>query len=213
MTGTIGTKSKTRKMLLQALAGGVVGFLSAYFLLPALSLDSMAGDAVILAGIGLIYAMMGLLVAIGLIAPNSFGAKMLNVEDAEELREQKRILTGSSISMIAIGASFIILVMSGPGGTFPAIAGFAAICASLVVTLLIAVRDWKLYDELMRQVTLEASYLTFGILCLAAWIWCAAAWVEMLSAPTPLAILSMISGGYLLAVFIVSAKRGMLTPR
>lgn len=206
-------KQKTIRFLMQFTFGGFVGFFASRFFLGELEPGLISPDAFFLAGIGIIYAISGIFIGVGLIAPKFIGARLLNVEDAGELTEQRRVLTGSSIVMAAIGAALILLPMSGPGALLPPAAGFAAMAASLAIAIIITFRDWKYYDELMLQVTLEASYLTFSVFCLIMWLWCSAAWVGWIAAPGPLAILAMISGLYLLAISIVSVKRGMMTPR
>ncbi len=206
-------KQKLAKAALQGVFGGIVGYASARFFLGQLELEKIGIDAMLLVSVGLIYAIIGIFIGAGLLAPKLVGARLLNVEDAEELTEQRRILTGSSICMVAIGGALIMLAISGPGGYLPPVAGFAAIVASVAVALIITLRDWKYYDELTLRVTLEASYLAFAVFCLIIWLWCSGAWVGWIAAPGPLAIMALISGLYLLAIFIVAGKRGMMTPR
>lgn len=206
-------RQKMIRLLTQLGAGAIVGYLAGHFFLGELEPDVISLEAFLLAMIGMIYGIIGISLGVGLLAPKLVGARLLNVEDADELNEQRRILTGSSIGMTAIGAALALLAMSGPGGMVPPIAGFGAITASLAIVIIISIRDWKYYDELILRMTLEASYLAFSVFCFVMWLWCAAAWVGWTAAPAPLAILALISGLYLLAICVVAARRGMMAPR
>ena len=87
---------KTRKLVIQLLTGGVFGGVAGFAGMSLIDPSELAGDQIILAGVGLIYLLMGLLVGIGIASPK-LGSKVLNLQDAEEIIEQRRILTGSTI--------------------------------------------------------------------------------------------------------------------
>lgn len=203
---------KGRQLIFQLAFGGLIGGLAGYFGLGALDAETMAADQVILSGVGLIYLLMGLVVGFGLVAPK-LGSNILNVEDAEEIRDQRRILTGSSICMVTLGVALIALPIADPGSQMSSFVGFGGLLAALTILIVISIRDWKYYDEMMLQLCRDAGNLAFGGIGGVLLIWASAAWVELVSAPTPLELVAIISGGYLLAIFVASARRGLLRQR
>ena len=203
---------KGRKLIFQLVFGGLIGGLAGYFGLGVLDTETMAADQVIVSGVGLVYLLMGLVVGFGLAAPK-LGSNILNVEDAEEIRDQRRILTGSAICMVALGIALIVLPMAGPGNQMSPLVGFGGLIAALVILTVISIRDWKYYDEMMLQLSRDAGNLAFGGIGGVLLIWASAAWVELAPAPTPLELVAIISGGFLMAIFVASARRGLLRPR
>lgn len=204
--------NKTRKLILQIMSGGLFGGLVAYLGLGVLRAETMAADQLIVSGIGLVYLLMGLIVGVGLIAPK-LGSSMLNVEDANEINEQRRILTGSTICMVALGAALIALPLAGPNGRISAVAGFGGLAASLLILVVISIRDWRHYDEMMMQLSRDAGNIAFCSIGGVLLIWASAASVGLTSAPTPLALVATNMGGFLLSIFVASARRGLLVPR
>lgn len=204
--------NKTRKLIFQLVSGGIVGGLASYFGLGVLDADEMSPDQIIVGGVGLIYSLMGLIVGFGLMAPK-LGSNMLNVEDADEIREQRRILTGSMICMVAFGGALIGLALAGPGETISPMIGFGGLLAALALLIVISIRDWKYYDEMLWDVSRDAGNLAFcgigGVLLL----WASAAWLGLATAPTPLTLVALVSGGFLLSIFVASARKGLLRPR
>ena len=203
---------KGRKLIFQLAFGGLLGGLAGYFGIGILDAETMAADQVIVSGIGLVYLLMGLIVGFGLIAPK-LGSTILNVEDADEIKDQRRILTGSAISMTALGAATMVLPLSGQDSAISPYTAFAGLLAALLVMAVITIRDWKYYDEMMKQLSREAGNIAFCGIGGVLLVWASAAWLGFMSAPTPLALIAIISGGFLLSIFLASARRGLLTPR
>jgi hypothetical protein len=203
---------KNRRIVFQLLSGGLVGGLAGYFGAGLSDAEPVRPDQVVVSGVGVIYLVMGLVVAVGLIAPR-LGSSILNVEDADEIREQRRILTGSTICMVALGAALIALPMAGPEGPIVPLAGFGALLAALAILIFVSIRDWKHYDEMLLQLSREAGNLAFGGIGSVILIWSSAAWLGLASAPTPLMLVAVVSGGFLLAIFVASARKGLLWPR
>lgn len=204
--------NKTRKMIFQLVSGGIVGGLAGYFGLGLWGAQSMAPDQLIVSGIGLIYLLMGVIVGFGLIAPR-LGSSILNVEDADEINEQRRILTGSTICMVVLGAALMALPLSGPGGSIASLTGLGGLLAALAILIVVSIRDWKYYDEMLRELSRDAGNLAFcgvgGVLL----IWAAAAWLGLATAPTPLGLVALVMGGFLLAIFVATGRKGLLKPR
>lgn len=205
--------NKGRKLLLQLAFGGAVGFLAGYFSLSFLDKTTVMGiDQQIVIGIGMMYLFMGLIGGFALMVP-ALGSKILNVEDAEEIRDQRRVLTGSSICMIPLGALLIVLPMAGPGGAVSPFVAIAALLAVLVLLIVVSIRDWPYYDEMLRAISIEAGNVAFMGIGGVLLVWASAAWVKLVAAPTPLSLVAVISGGYLIAIIAVSAQKGLLKPR
>ncbi len=203
---------KMRKLIIQLAFGGLIGGLAGYFGLGVLDDGAMAADQVIVSGIGLVYLLMGLIVGVGLIAPK-LGSNILNVEDADEIRDQRRILTGSAICMVALGAALMALPLSGPDSAISPLSAFGGLLAALVILTVISIRDWKYYDEMMLQLSRDAGNIAFCGIGGTLLVWASAASLGLIAAPTPLALVAIISGGFLLAIFIASGRRGLLMPR
>jgi hypothetical protein len=190
----------------------LIGGLASYFGLGLLDAENLAIDQVIVSGIGLIYLLMGLICGVGLIAPN-LGSNILNVEDADEIRDQSRILTGSAICMIALGGALMALPMAGPGESISPLAAFGGLLAALALLIVVSIRDWKYYDEMLLELSRDAGNLAFCGIGSVTLIWASAAYLGLIIAPTPLALVAIISGGFLLAIFVASARKGLLWPR
>jgi len=213
------TQAEKRKKLWKQIIGGFIfGFtitLALNFLFEDMwdSFSELSSDVLLLNFIGWIYTLMGMVCGLGLILPKKIGVQMLNIEDEEELDEQRRILTGSSIVLLAIGISLCLLALSGDSGIISPEIAFSAIIISTLASLFITLKDWKHYDELLRQMSLEATYLSFSMTAIILWFWCSAAWIDWMSLPSPLIIISLISGLYIISVFIICGRRGLLTIR
>jgi hypothetical protein len=204
--------SKTRKLLFQIVGGAIFGFLASYLGIGLIDTETMAAEQIIVIGVGLCYLMMGLIVGFGLIAPK-LAPSILNVEDAEEIREQCRILTGSTLCMVAIGAALMVLPLARPGGAVAPQIGLGAMLAALALLILISIRDWKHYDEMLLQLSRDAGNIAFSGVGGALLIWSVAAWSGLVAGPSPLGIVAVVMGGFLLAIFVASARKGLLNPR
>lgn len=173
----------------------------------------LAADAFIFMAISVIYFVIGLLVFIGIILPRKIGAVMLNVQDEEEIEDEKQNLWISSVILMAIGASQILLLMSLNNDFITPVIGFAAMTATYIISLIISFKQWDHYDELVKKVTFDSSYLCLSIISTILWFWCSAAWLNWVTGPTALSLLSMISGIYLLSMLIVATRLGLTETR
>lgn len=203
---------KGRKLVFQMTFGGLLGGFAGYFGLGLLDTENMEIDQVIVSGVGLIYSLMGLICGFGLVAPK-LGSNILNVEDADEIRDQRRVLTGSSLCMIALGVALIVLPLGAANGPISPLAAFGALLAALALLIVVSIRDWNYYDEMMLQLSRDAGNLAFCGIGSVIFIWASAASLGLVAALTPLALVAIISGGFLLAIFVASARKGLLRPR
>ena len=95
---------KTRKLVIQLVAGMLTGMIVTYGALTFLDgrgFDVHDRSRMLALGLGLVFAIIGGIVAFGVAAPKA-GSHLLNVEDAEELSEQAAMLRkGSAIYVLA----------------------------------------------------------------------------------------------------------------
>ncbi|GAA4027138.1 hypothetical protein GCM10022281_02200 [Sphingomonas rosea] len=218
MSSTLPPPAKTRKVALQMALGAVAGGLGMYGLLSLLDADRAflaSGDRIFALGTALVYLLMGAMVGLGSLLPG-VGAKTLNVEDADDVREQRTaLLVGSAtflVVAILIGALALVRDSSGLGYLSASTATIVVAAAVLALTVL-GVRYRKVGDELMRQVSREANGVLV-LLLLAVVGGKAVGAVLGFTAPlAPLSFISAFFALYLAAIFIAAGRRGLLTPR
>jgi hypothetical protein len=204
-------KNKVRTAAQRMLAGAVVGGIATFLFLEFVGerfMDLDDGAVMLTVMAGLIYALIGLSVAFGLVAPRA-GARFLNVEDAEELREEGPKLKIGAAASVLMGAFLLVLGLSSSGslGREPALV-LLALCLGGAIVLTLIGR--KRTDELTRQISLESSALTLQLALLAAAVWAALAQLGYVEWISPLGLLSGLALLQLVAVFMVSARKGLL---
>ncbi len=203
-----------RKLLLRLLAGAVfgsiVGFSASSFLKPMLSMGAVGGSFA-LAGVGLIYAMMGLFVGVGSIFP-TMGARLLNVADRDDLDDQRAMLIGSAASTFVLGAGLILLALSGPQGAVPGVLAVSALAFGMVLMTAVAIAQWRLYDELMRGVSLEGAGYMAAIIFPVQTMWAALAHIGSAPPIEPLGLIAVLAGSVLAGMLIAVGRRGLLLP-
>jgi len=206
-------KKKIHTMLWRMIAGAVFGAaMTAVFLLifqPRMDPGDPSHMIAIIAGIS--YLLIGLSVGIGLVAPNA-GSRFLNVEDADELREERPKLRSGAIACALIGIFLLVLALGPDGGLLSRAVTFWFAAACLAGVIIASFMSRKT-DELTRQITLEASAgtLHIALVVLAGW----AALAELGYAPllSPLGLVAGFAMLELIAIFAVSATKGLMTPR
>jgi hypothetical protein len=203
-------KDKMRVMLWRMLGGAVVGaagtgLFIAFVGEPHMDLDD---PGVLIAVVsGLSYVLIGLIVALGLASPQA-GAKFLNVEDAEEIREEGPKLWMSTICCVLIGVLLLVLAMSGGLIESQTATVIAAACFAGIV--IIGFVSAKRYDELTRQISLEASAGAFYTTVLLVGGWATLAHLGYVAWLSPLAFVSGVALLLLVAIFVVAAQRGLM---
>lgn len=211
-----------RKMAMQAAIGaaaGAGGMFAGLQLVEGQGGFDWTGSSIILFGIGLVYALMGVFVGIGTVAPRLFSQRLLNVADAEEVVEERANMAGSAVGCLILGAAVMLLAHAaaadaagGAALVTPALA-FCILLTVLVGFTAISVWMWRGFDELWRQLTVEISAITGNLLLLIAIIWGAAAAVGLAAGPHPLDLVSIAFGSLLFACFAGAGWRGMMAPR
>ena len=212
---TPATPHWVRKLLIPALLGGVAGFAATAGMVRLVGSEAVGGlekSATIAAVVAVLYLMIGLMVALGTVSPQ-VGAKFLNVEDADELREQKAVLTLSGTVMVLWGAALLALALAAPDGPLPQTLALVIAAGGIGIGTVLSVKAYRLSDELMLAVNLEGGALGYGIVFAAVGGWAMLAHLGYVAAPGPLDLLSAFYMLGLLASFIAVGRRGMLTVR
>lgn len=205
-------KSLLRRLALPLAAGGISGFLAslAFLNLTDFATDGGLGASREIAGlVGIIYILTGLVVALGAARP-AVGAKLLNVEDADELREGKRMLTLNSVAMVLLGAALVLLALAGPAGPLaPGLSLGGAVLAIAVATWLSVVAQ-RLIDEMQRDLTRDATATAFYLLLAVGGGWAMLAHTGYVAGPVPLDWLTMAAVFVLCATFWQAGRRGLM---
>lgn len=208
------TSPNYRKLVIQlvvgAVFGAVVGFGMSVFLLPQLESEKDVG-AFALATVGLMYTVMGLFVGLGLMFP-AVGAKVLNVADRDDLADQRALLTGSAVICLALGLALLLLALSGPQGQISGVLAAGALAFALALSVVITVKQWKLYDELMRGISMEASAFTTAILFPVVSLWAVLTHLGLAGPIDPLGLIALLAGTMLVSSFLAAGRRGLLMP-
>ena len=208
-------RTKWQKFGVPTIAGGVAGFFGAMGVMKLAdggSLGDFDGSRETALLMAMLYFITGLSVMIGAFSP-AFGARFLNVEDADELREQRAMLTYSSASMVALATALGLAALAAPIGPIPAnivVGGFAIL---LAIAWFTGKQQAKHMDELMKAVSNETAAMSFYLLVVIGGTWSLLAHTEMVAGPKPLDWLTLFAGLMLVAAFWVCGKRGMLNRR
>jgi Na+/proline symporter len=209
------TQRLIRKIVIPALAGGVVGFGASFGLMRFIDSDAVGGlgtSATVAALVGMLYCVIALGILLGIANPR-LGARFLNVEDADELREQQRMLLWSGVAMLLWGIALLALALAGPDGPVPPPVALAVGAGGLVIGMALSVAVYRASDELMLAVNLEAGALTYALVLLVVGLWAMLAHLGYAAAPAPLDLLTLFYALVLVASFIAIGRRGMLAVR
>jgi hypothetical protein len=218
MTSPQTSNAKFRKTLVQLVLGGVVGAAAMIGMLTLLERhDGLLQDSGRLAALAtaLVYALMAAIVGLGTLVPG-VGARTLNVEDAEEIAEQRQALVVGGLSFLAVavllGSLGLARTDAAAGPLSPTLAGLIA-AASAATLVFLGIRYRHVGDEMMRLASKEASSIMLLLLLVVVGGKSAAAQLGFTAPLAPLEILAAFFALYLLAVFIAVGRRGMLAPR
>ncbi len=212
MNATMDAK-KMRVMLWRMLGGAVVGGVASLLFFRFIgepNMDLKNPSVLVAAACGVVYLLIGLMVALGVAAPKT-GAHFLNVEDAEELREERPKLRTSALATILIGIFVLALAMAGGAISNEIALAIAALCLLAVVAVTVA--GAKQYDELTWQLTREASAYGFYATLVLFGGWAALAHLGYVAWVSPLAFVALLIALQLVTAFVAVGKRGMLMPR
>ena len=206
---------RKRKTYLALGLGGIAGFLGAMGMLRLMDSGVFGATSISqeLAGlVALIYLLTGLAVLFGLVAPNT-GAKFLNVEDADELREQKTMLLGSGIGMVAMAGGLAVAALAGPDGVIAPMTALISYAVLMLVAVWASISSWRKQDELMRAIGSQTGAIAFYLTALIGGSWALLGHLGLAAGPAALDWLTMLWAFVLLAAFIAAGRRGMLAMR
>lgn len=211
------TVAPTRKELIRKLAlpiggGGIVGFLASFGFLRMTDFKSgleMSVSHEIAGLVGLLYMLISLAVSFGVFMPNA-GARILNVEDADELREQKKQLTLSSLGTVALGAALLVLALSGKSLPIDPLIGAFAAFGLVVVAVITTLAMARYTDELQRSLSRDAIVSAFYLLFAIGGCWSVLAHTGIFPQANPLDWLTLFATMPLVGVFWQVGKRGLL---
>lgn len=210
---------KWRKLALQVVAGfglgGLMGFGGAYLvdhvLVPG-GLKAVPVSAGIAMFVAAIYVFVGLFMLGGLINPK-LGAKILNVEDADEIAEQKAMFVNSGLSMALCGGALAALALAAPVGPLAAPAALLLAAGGMLGGVWFGWQAYRGFDELMLAVNLEGDALSYGLIFAVLGGWGMLAHLGYATGPQPLDLITVCYVLVLVATYIVIGRRGMLTER
>jgi ABC-type nickel/cobalt efflux system permease component RcnA len=216
--GAVSGRGKGRKVLLQLVLGGVcgaAGMAASLWLLEGLSGADVEPARALAIGTALVFGLTALFVSLGVIAPG-LGARTLNVEDREELEEQRSALLVGAVSFFLVALLLGALTLGGSEGD-PGLFGSwgTALVAAGAVLALIA---WSIIhrdkgDEMMRAAAKDAGAITAHLLFLIFGLWAGAAHFGIVPMFDPLLFVAGYFALYLVAVFVAVGRRGLLAPR
>ena len=210
--------SKTRKLVMQMIVGAIAGGATTFVTINAIEgsgFDLDDPSRVIALLVGLVFVVMGMFVGLGVAMPGP-GSRLLNVEDEEELREQRKPLWRSAAVVLLVGAMMLALALSGasdwPGLLSPEAAA-VVIGGCIFGISLLSYFTRHDNDELMRAIAREGA--AWGMYaCLAIFtIWGSLAHLGYAPWVTPLGMVSALLAILLVAIFVVCGVRGVLKPR
>ncbi|ANU08572.1 hypothetical protein [Paraurantiacibacter namhicola] len=208
-------KSKTGKTIFALVLGGLAGFFAAMGMMQLVesgTLGDLSASREVALLVALIYGLTAAAVLVGLLNP-AIGAKFLNVEDAEELREQRGMLGWSGAAMLCWAGTLAVLALGGEGFPIPSVTAAAIVGGLMLVSILATAKQWHLTDELMRALSRESTALAFYLLAGIGGGWAALAHLDLVSGPAMLDWLTMAAAFILIAVFWKAGRRGMLEMR
>ncbi|MBN8845294.1 MAG: hypothetical protein J0H88_18820 [Sphingomonadales bacterium] len=208
--------SKWKKSATRLVAGGLVGVAASAGALVLAGSDlvgAMGPSRVALATIGLIYGLMALMVGFGLAAPRA-GAKLLNVADAEELREERSGMLLSVVTMGALGLVLVLLAVARtPGFSAGLVSAEVAMGALALSVVGGAVASWAWrdrFDELNRQLGLEGCFWAFCLSWVLLTLWAAADFLGLGASLTAIDVVTTLAAMMLLGSFVAVGRRGMM---
>lgn len=209
-------RGRWRKTAMSTVLGALVGAAAMSGVLALAGtdlLDAMGPSRIALAGVGLAYLLMAAMVGFGVAAPRA-GAKVLNVADADELRDDRTNLLFSTIVMALLGATLVLLAVArGPdfaAGPVPAGVAFAVLALMLAGGALVSWLWRDRFDELGRQLGLEGASWAFYLSWIVLSLWGAADFLGLGVRLTPVDVVTIPAAALLLGSFVAIGRRGMM---
>lgn len=210
-----GNSRLVKKVVIPMIGGGIAGFVMAFSLFSftdGIGETGLSTSAEIAALSGAFYVLLSVFVGAGTLMPKA-GSKVLNVEDEEEIREQRGMLLLSSYAMMLWGVALVLLALSGPEALIASGAAVVIAFVCYAAGMYFSYRSYALSDELMMAVNRESALWSFSLVFILLGGWAALAHAGFVAGPGPLDILSAFYVTSLIAAFIAAGRRGMLNIR
>lgn len=205
-------KSLARRLAVPVVVGAVSGFAATLLFLNLVDGEGARGlgpSREIAGVVGVLYLLTAIGVGVGLASPR-VGARFLNVEDADELREQRRMLGYSCGAMAALSGALFVLVLAEPLGP---VAGEVAAVVAIALLLLangLGLLQARHTDELQRAMSRDSVASAFYLLFVVGGGWALLAHCGLVDAPAPLDWLTMFAVFLLVGCFWQVGRRGLL---
>ena len=204
--------NKWRKLGFSSLLGGLAGFAGAAAILGSAEsgwLGTLTASQEIALLVALMYLLMGLAVGFGVVSPR-MGATFLNVEDADELREERDVLVPSAIGCVALALGVAALALSGSSSLVPPVLALALFGLSLALSVWLSLRSVRRADELMRDVMRDGAAVSFYLAFAGIAGWAVLAHLGLAPALAMLDVVTLFYALTLVGCFLAAGKRGML---
>lgn len=212
---TPASSSPIRKLIMQTLVGALFGFATMFLLLNGLGkevLRQSGPDGIAAIGVGVVYCLIGLFVGLGTMFPGP-GAKLLNVDGEEDILEERHMFSWSSVAMILIGVAPIALALAAPKVALISTGAAAIIFAiSLIGQIVIAYLTRNDADEFAQKMSSDSGVVFAGVLTTVFGTWAALAHLGYLPMFSGLAFVAGTLALFLLSIFWVTGRRGLLMP-
>lgn len=206
-------KSLARRLALPMAVGAVSGFLATLLFLNLVDgegVRSLGRSREIAGVVGILYLLTAFGVGVGIASPR-IGARFLNVEDADELREQRRMLGYSCLAMVALSGALFALVFVEPVGPIGREVAAAGAIGLLLLAGVLGQLQSRYVDELQRALSRDSVATAFYLLFVVGGGWALLAHCGLTAAPAPLDWLTMFAVFLLLGCFWQAGRRGLLT--
>ncbi len=214
---TGGVWRKWRKIVIGGLAGMLAGFLGATVVLRMTDGGGLLADIgesqVIALLVALVYLLSGIMIVFGILSPK-VGAQIMNVEDADEILEQRASLLPSAIGIILLAAALIVLALGTapgvPGGLIAPPVALGAFVVLLALAAWFSMAVFRNSDELMHAVMNESAAVSYYLVFFVIGGWAILAHLGFVVAPAMLDIVTLFYVTILAASFWVVGRRGMI---
>lgn len=172
-------------------------------------LGQIGGSELVAAAMGITLLFVGLMGIIG-VARAHMGARFMDPDLADEMRERARLFLCSFTWVAACGLLFVVLSLAGPGGVLSQTTALASALALVAVLVVLGIATWRLSDELLRTLSYEGGNLAFYLIFALGGGWAILAHLGLVVTPAPLDWLTMLTMFMLAGSFIAAGRRNLL---
>ena len=211
ISSDIDPKPKSRaKTAFQLVFGALVGGIAMLLALrgfDALSERDISPEAYVGLFAGVVFIVIGAMVGLGTLFPRA-GQHLLEVESAEELRDERRTLGWGAAMMVAVGLWPAALVLGGAGVIDPTMALVVCIVIFALVTLVGLFVKFDT-DELNDAVVRDSGMYTFYAIAGLFGGWASLAHLDVVP---PFSMLGFVAGSlalWLAMIMLAAFKRGL----